>query len=211
MGFLHDVDDVGAADEARGEREQHHDHIGRKRQREQVGLRVERQRHLLRVHKEGAEALPDGPRERRAQRRAGGPRPERDQSKLLDQLAAELAARRAEREEYAGRARFLAEKQPCGIGGEYRAAQHRQYKHHHNLLAAVAALGQNGEDGGRAHHARIGSDEQHGKEAAPREQPVLPAVFAAQRRVDFGKGFHRDHVPLYYSADISRMASSSSS
>ena len=106
-------------------------------------------------------------------------------------VAAQLPARCAEREEHAGFARLLAEEQPGGVGGEYRAAQHRQYKHPHNLLAAVAALGQNGEDGGRAHHARIGSDEQHGKEAAPREQPVLPAVFAAQRRIDFGKGFHR--------------------
>ena len=74
------------------------------------------------------------------------------------------------------------------------AAQHRQYKHHQPACGCRRPLGQNGEDGGRAHHARIGSDEQHGKEAA-REQPVLPPVFAAQRRVDFGKGFHRDHVP----------------
>ena len=189
--LLHDVDDVGAADEARGKEKQHHDYIGCEREREQIGLRIKGKRHLLRVNEEGAEQLPDAPSERRTQHRARGARDKRDEREFAAQLAAKLPTRRAEREEHPCFARLLAEEQPSGVGGEHRAAEDCEHEHHHHLLAAVAALGQDGEDGGRTHHARIRGDEQHGKEAAAGEQPVLPAVFAAQRRIDFGKGFHR--------------------
>ena len=47
MRCLHDVDDVGVPDKARGEEKQHANHIGCKRKREQIGLRVKNEGHLL--------------------------------------------------------------------------------------------------------------------------------------------------------------------
>ena len=102
MGFLHNVDDVGAANEARGEEKQHDDHIGREQQGKQIRLRIKAKRHFLRIHKEQAEAAPDEPRKRCAQHRARSARAERDQRKFAAQLVPELPARCAQCKENTG-------------------------------------------------------------------------------------------------------------
>ena len=190
VGLLDDVDDVGAADGSSAQEEQHDHHVGGKGQRQEIGLGIERQGHLPGVHQEQPEQLPHAPGQGAAQDGAGGAGAQGDHRQFLANLGLQLAAGGPQGQEHASLPGLLPEEQPGGVGGEHGAADDRQDEHHHHLLAAVAALRQDGEDGGGAHHADIGGDQQHGEEAAPRQQGVLALVFAAQGRVSVGKAAH---------------------
>ena len=66
MRLLDDVDDVGAANGPAPQQKQHHRHIGGKGQGQEIGLRVKGEGHLLGIHQEKAEQLPDPPGQRAA-------------------------------------------------------------------------------------------------------------------------------------------------
>ena len=190
VGLLDDVDDVGAADGPPAQEEQHHHHIGGEGQGQKVGLGIKGQGHLLGVHQKQPEQLPHAPGQRPAQDGPGGAGAQGDHRQLFPNLFLQLAAGGPQCQEYAGLPGLLPEKQPGGVGGEHGAADDCQDEHHHHLLAAVSALRQNGQNGGGAHHTGVGGDQQHGEEAAPRQQGVLALISAAQGRVGVGKVPH---------------------
>ena len=189
-GLVDNVDDIGTADEPGGHEEQRRDDEHGEGQGVEVGLGVKGQGHLLRVHHDQAEDLPDDPGERCPQQGAGGAGGHRDNAQIPVELAAHLGAGGPQGQEDAGLPALAAEEQPRGVGGEHSAAHHRQDEYHHHLFAAVAALGEDGENRGGAHHGHIGGDEQHREETAAHEQQVVLPPLPAQVGGELIKGLH---------------------
>ena len=190
MGLLDDVDDVGAVNRAAAHPQEHQKRKQGEYAGEPVGLRCKPQRHLRRIHHKRAEDLPNSPGQRPAQQGACPAGQQGQEGQFPRKHPAQLPARGAQGQKHAKLPGLLPEEEAGSVGGKHPTAQHRQNEHHHHLFSGIPALRQNGENGGRAHHTGVGSDEQHREKGAAPQQRVLPPVFPAEVAVDMGKGLH---------------------
>ena len=141
------------------------------------------QGHLPGVHQEQPEHLPHAPGQGAAQDGPGGAGAQGDHRQLFPQLPPAAGGREAPRARNTPVSRdFCRKNSPGGVGGEHGAADDRQDKDHHHLLAGVTPLRQDRQDGGGAHHAGVGGDQQHGEKAAPGQKGVLTPYFSAAGR-----------------------------
>ena len=112
---------------------------------------------------------------------------QRNERKLSVKRALQGSATGAEGEENACLAALFPEEKTGGVGREHSAAEDRQHKDHHDLLAAVTALWQHVHHSRRAHHQAVGGDEGHREKAAKEQQRVAAAIGPAQTRLHLVK------------------------
>ena len=185
MGFLNNINDIGATNGAPAHQEQHEDDEDGKGQCKEVGLRVKTQNHFLGIHDHGTEDLPDAPGQRNTQQGTSGAGAQREKGQFLAQFRFQLVPGGTQGQKGANFPGLLTEKQTGGIRGKNRAAQNGQNKDHHYLLSGVPSLWQNGEDSGRPHHAGVSCDKKNGKKGTSGQQSVLPPIFPPEMAINF--------------------------
>ena len=86
VGLLDDVNDVVPVHRPPTQEEKHGSNIDRKEQRQDIGLRIKGEDHLLGVHQKQAEQAPDSPGQRSPQHAAGHAGAKGDGSQVFAQL-----------------------------------------------------------------------------------------------------------------------------
>ena len=86
MGFLDNINDIGATNRAPAHQKQHEDDEDGKGQCKEVGLRVKTQNHFLGIHNHGTEDLPDAPGQRNTQQGTSGAGAQREKGQFLAQF-----------------------------------------------------------------------------------------------------------------------------
>ena len=90
MGFLDNINDIGATNRAPAHQKQHEDDEDGKGQCKEVGLRVKTQNHFLGIHNHGTEDLPDAPGQRNTQQGTSGAGAQREKGQFLAQFRFQL-------------------------------------------------------------------------------------------------------------------------
>ena len=183
MGFLSNINDIGATNGAPAHQEQHEDDEDGKGQCKEVGLRVKLAVTISSVSTIMVRKICQMPQDSvipptRHQRRRS---PERE-GPIPCSVPFSTGVGGTQGQKGANFPGLLTEKQTGGIRGKNRAAQNGQNKDHHYLLSGVPSLWQNGEDSGRPHHAGVSCDKKNGKKVHPASRAYCRQFFRRRWR-----------------------------